>query len=237
MTPLRWDPAAAPVVTLVATITICYLVFFLASGPAAARRLFRPASAEALRTTVAFWRRAVGFVVLGVVPLLVLVLGLGGDPADYGVTLRDPGVSLALAAVLLAVLVPLLAIQARRPWFHRHYPEVRTREWTRGHEALSAASWLGYLVAYELFFRGVLLFGLAHAFGPWPAIALTTCAYVFVHLNKNAAEAIGSLIMGVIYAFVALHTGSLLMPIVVHWITAASADAFALTHHPELTRT
>ncbi|TNF37796.1 MAG: CPBP family intramembrane metalloprotease [Deltaproteobacteria bacterium] len=237
MTPLRWDPASAPVVVLVATATVCYLAFFILAGPAAARRLFRPADDDALRTAVAFWRRGVGVVLLGVVPLLVLSLGLGGDLAEHGLTLRDPGPSLAFAAATLALMLPILALQARRPWFHRHYPEARLRAWTRGHEAANALSWLAYLVAYEAFFRGFLLFGLAHALGPWPAIAITTAAYVFVHLTKNAGEAVGSLVMGLVYGFVALHTGSILMPLVAHWVSAVAADTWALSHHPEMTRT
>jgi len=237
MTPLRWDPAAAPIVVVVGTVTVCYLAFHYLAGPAVARRLFGPPDGAALRTAVAFWRRGVGFVLLGVVPLTVLTVGLGAEPTAYGLSLDDAGLSLILAAVTLLVMVPLIALQSRRPWFHHHYPEARFTEWTRGREAASAGAWLVYLVAYEVFFRGFMLFGLAHQLGPWPAIVITTAAYVFVHLGKNAGEGVGSLLVGLLYGAVALHTGSILMPLVVHWVTAVAADLLAVTHHPEMTRT
>lgn len=228
MTDLSWDTATGGPVVVLATATACYAAYHYGSSAAAVRRLFGVSGDVAVRTAIGWWRRALGVLALGVVPFAVATLGLGHAPAALGLNADALGLSLALTAGLVALLAPLIALQARKPWFVAHYPEVREPvAWGPRDHARNAASWLAYLVGYELFFRGVLLFPLAAAFGPWPAIAISTFGYVLVHLPKNPGEGVGSLFIGVLYCAVALHTGSLVMPILAHWATAVAADGLA----------
>jgi len=201
------------VLALVGGATVFYLAFHLLQRADATPR--RP-----LR------RRWIGVVLLGVVPL-ALVAALSPRPlASYGLTIDHLPWSLAVSVATWLALLPLIALQARSVAFQAAYPELRLP--LVGAVARdNAASWILYLVAYELFFRGILLLGLAPLIGAHPALAVVTMGYVFVHLDKFAGEAIGTIFTGVGFGLAALHTGSIVMPVVAHVLIALTSDTLA----------
>jgi membrane protease YdiL (CAAX protease family) len=171
-------------------------------------------------------QRLSGVVLLGVVPALV-TCALPGGLTDYGWGLSNPGLALGLAAGISALVLPTIFLASRGPKFREDYPEMHGIEWDRGLRVRNFATWSLYLLAYEFFFRGFLLFPLAAAFGAWPAIAVTTLAYVYAHLPKNGSETTGTLPMGVVFASTSLVTGGFWAPFVVHVLIANFADWLA----------
>jgi membrane protease YdiL (CAAX protease family) len=146
-------------------------------------------------------------------------------PGALGVPMLVPGAAF-LGFVLL--LLPIVALSARRPESWKHYPEDRRDRWDAGAFGRNAASWAAYLVGYELFFRGLLLLTLADAYGPWPALALTTSIYAAAHFHKPAGEALGTLPMGFAFGLATLASGSVWPAIVGHLAIALTNDAVAI---------
>ena len=91
----------------------------------------------------------------------------------------------------------------------------------------NAATWTLYLLGYEFFFRGFLLFAVADAWGVWAGVCATTLAYVYAHLPKNADETIGTIPMGVVFALGALWSGGIWAPWLAHVIIANTSDLLA----------
>ncbi len=235
------EPHELPALITLVTAILCYTLFHLGMvSPRLRAWLVLRAGAErdpgrASLLEVLVLKRAMGVFWLGLVPLTVAALAdtHPGGLTAMGLTLAGATDSLAMAGATLVVLLPGVWLNARRPWFWTPYPEIRHDVWTPRLMALNALTWAAYLLAYELFFRGWLLFALEPGFGRWPAIAVMTALYVAVHLPKNPAEALGSLPLGVLFGATALWTGSILGPFVVHVVMAVATDALAVAACPQ----
>jgi|GEM_PF-1700230 len=216
------------VAVVLSAATLLYLVYHLAISRLFVTRLFRARTTNDadLRTTTSFFRKAVGAFLFGLVPAVALGLAWPGGLAACGFSFTDAPRSLLYALGFIALMVPLIASQARKPSFRQHYPEVR-RPFTRRVATWNALAWVAYLVGYEFFFRGVLVIALAPLVGPLPALTLSLMAYVFVQLDRYAGETLGTLFTGSLFGVVALVTGSILMPVVAHVGVALLTDHLA----------
>ena len=215
-------------VAVLVSATILYLAYHLLIDKKVVARLFPTESVDdaRLRTRVAFWRRWLGAVLFGVLPALPVVLFMPGGLGAVGLALGDVVKGAWMSGAFVAFLLPFVVFQARRASFRELYPEVRMP--LVGRTAIwSAISWAAYLVAYELFFRGFLVLGIAPIVGPLPAIAISLMGYVFVHLGKHPGEAVGTLVSGTWFGIVALESGSVLGPILAHLAMALATDYFA----------
>lgn len=73
-----------------------------------------------------------------------------------------------------------------------------------------------FLLAYEYFFRGVLLFSLIYSFGLVPAISLCTMLYVLMHAFDTKAEIIGAIPFGIILCLLSYYSQSIIIPFILH---------------------
>lgn len=178
-------------------------------------------------------RKWVGGVVLGFGAIVTLVL-LGKSPLDYGVATIHPQRTLMLTVICAMILVPIVAISMRNPKMWDHYPEIRTPRFTSKAAYFSASGWIIYLIGFEYFFRGFLLFLWADLFGVWPALAMTTCVYILVHLPTNATETSSTVPMGIVFGLLALYTGGFLAPLIVHVLVAITSDVIAARLDPRV---
>ncbi len=211
---------------------LCYLFFFFADHSVVFGRLFKalrlqPGSVKVLSS------RLGGLLWLGVVPLLFL-------------SLVSPVISLSWLGFYhtaetwfwLLILVPLpwlLAVFTSRSGRHRQqYPEVREKVWDRRLLVVDLLCWALYLLGYEAFFRGVMLFGLIGSMDVWLVVAINTLFYSLVHLPKGAGETVGSIPLGILLCLVSLTTGSFWIAFLVHLSMAWSNELMSLRHHTEI---
>lgn len=73
-----------------------------------------------------------------------------------------------------------------------------------------------FLLAYEYFFRGVLLFTLINSFGMVEAISLCTVLYVLIHAFDTKSEIIGAIPFGIILCLLSYYSKSIIIPFVLH---------------------
>ncbi len=216
---LAWPDDSAPILILLLA-SACYVAFHYGCHADRWR-------ARGVEEAPAVYRQRVGgFLLLGLLPALAS-LALPYPPAQLGFGLAKPGVAALFVLGMMALLTPILFAASRKPNFTEHYPQIRSAPWTRELYLGNWATWTLYLLAYEFFFRGFLLFPLAQWVGPWGAIAITTIAYVYAHLPKNADETIGTIPMGVIFAAAALYTGGFWAPFVLHVLIANTSETLA----------
>lgn len=73
-----------------------------------------------------------------------------------------------------------------------------------------------FLLAYEYFFRGVLLFTLINSFGMVEAISLCTVLYVLIHAFDTKSEIIGAIPFGIVLCLLSYYSKSIIIPFVLH---------------------
>ena len=73
-----------------------------------------------------------------------------------------------------------------------------------------------FLLAYEYFFRGVLLFTLINSFGMVIAILLCTILYVLIHAFDTKAEIIGAIPFGIVLCLLSYYSKSIIIPFIIH---------------------
>jgi len=167
--------------------------------------------------------------ILGLLPVLLARF-------VFKLPLRALGLGLGRArvgAAWLAIGVPLAVLAG---WIGAGSPEVRTvypldRALTAAPHAFvpHALAQFLYFGAWEVLFRGVLLFGLRDRLGPGTANLLQTALSVVAHFGRAFDETLAALPAGLLFGWVDLRVGSVWYIALVHWVVGVSLDWFILT--------
>lgn len=181
-----------------------------------------------------YFRRSIGMFLFGIVLLLVNVVWLPYQLSDYGVASQNWVTTLIWTFGLSAIIIPMNAFASRNPKNLIQYPEIRTQIWTKNILFWSAITWIGYLLAYEFMFRGVLLFACERAMGVELAITINVAIYAFFHIHKGLREAIGAIPLGIVLCLLTLKTGTIWIAFFVHVVLSLSNEWFSLKYHPKI---
>jgi membrane protease YdiL (CAAX protease family) len=180
------------------------------------------------------WRKLSGFILFGLITVVLAVLIFKIRPSDYGVTM---GSSLEFWPWLLIASVFFILLNffnSRNPELREKYPEMRLQTWNFPMILLAAAGWVIYLAGYEFLFRGLLLFGCYNAFGYWPAIVINLALYSALHLPKGLKEATATIPFGILICYLTLETHSIYPAILIHSLQAVSCEITCLWRNPEM---
>jgi len=157
-------------------------------------------------------------------PIMARLLFPAYSLRQLGLAFPGSGKPSVIGVVSSLILMPLLITvawlknrgTARKDGDFGRYPEIGMKTWTAGTIVANVGFWSLYLFAYELLFRGILLFLLAAELGVWPAIGINIALYSAVHIPKGAQEAVGALFLGFVFCLLALTTASVLVPFLAH---------------------
>lgn len=179
-------------------------------------------------------QRGWGVLFLGLATLLVILLGFKEKPGAFGL-----GFSFIVSPPWWSYLaIPLIVIashfQAATPDNLAVYPQIRIEKWSNKIVALSAGSWIAFLVAYEFFFRGFILFASLTVLDPLPAIALNCSFYGFAHFYKGPGETFGAMAVGVLLCYLTIITGNIWSAVLIHSVMALSNEWFSLRSNPDM---
>ncbi|MFA5327462.1 MAG: CPBP family intramembrane glutamic endopeptidase [Prolixibacteraceae bacterium] len=183
------------------------------------------------------FNRVVGFVVLGVIPVVISLIFLPEfSLANYGLTIRtETSLFSAVWIIGLAfVIVPLAYFSAKKPKNLLNYPQIRSKIWTKNLVLINAFGWALYLLGYELLFRGVLLIPLAGQLGVWPAVAVNISLYSATHIPKGLGETIGAIPFGLVLCILTLASGTIWIAFFAHLIMALTSSFASLKFNPEM---
>lgn len=222
------------VLTVLLTIVGYNIYWFLAISPRRKEKLEKQYDKEEASIRLVQFQKYTGALFLGVIPLMICLLVLPYSLADYGLSFKNTGISMLWICGLSALIFPINMSAGKRPANLEVYPNMRVRAWTPRLILLNSLSTMSYLFAYELLFRGLLLFTCVEVLGVWPAIAVNIALYSAVHLPKGAAETIGALPFGLLICYITLSTGTIWVAVVVHWVLSLTNDYFAVHYHPDM---
>ncbi|WP_170229172.1 CPBP family intramembrane glutamic endopeptidase [Polyangium fumosum] len=165
-------------------------------------------------------------VLLFAVPLVLAWIGLKEKPEKLGLGIGDARRWGRVTLGLLPLVVISAAILSRVPGVAAHY-----RAHTAGISGIEG--WIGWIgmwgaafFAWEFFFRGLLVVGLAQDLGGPAAVALHLVPFTLVHVGKPALEVLLTVPGGLVFGALAFRGRSMLGPFLLHWALGASLDLF-----------
>ena len=165
------------------------------------------------------------------VPAIIIRFVFRERVTDYGLKLRGLIDGWWLYLVMLAVVLPLVFYVSSSPSFLRTYPYYQPEP----NEPLWPKLWIweaAYFAQFfclEFFFRGFMVHGTKHRFGPY-SIFVMTIPYCMIHFGKPLPETLGSIVAGVVLGFMSLKTRSIWLGTAVHITVALTMDLLALKH-------
>jgi membrane protease YdiL (CAAX protease family) len=229
---LTWHPHYFEPVFAVCSFIVLYIVyhynfshFLIRAVSAILKNLFHVDTGNRVHILL---ERAIGFVLFGLIPFLSIFFVLEGTPYEYGFALVENPLFYVSALILCALLFPVLLAFSKTPEAEKNSPLSCPEGLTAGLVIWHVFSRVLYLTGYEFLIRGYLLFTLARFMNAWPAIFVVTALYTCIHIEKGKGEAIGSFLMGIVFGLLALMSGSVLIPLLVHAYIAVVVDILVL---------
>ncbi|MBI2620142.1 MAG: CPBP family intramembrane metalloprotease [Ignavibacteriales bacterium] len=165
-------------------------------------------------------------VLFGLVPLVIIRFIFRDPLSSYGLQLGDWSFGWKALLVLSPIFVVSAFPSSRMSDFVAEYPLYERAGETARTFLTHAFSYLFFYVAWEIYFRGFMQFGLRSSLGDWNAILVQVMASCLIHIGKPAGETFSSIIGGIVWGMLAFRTRSLVYGIVTHWILGISLDFF-----------
>jgi membrane protease YdiL (CAAX protease family) len=169
-------------------------------------------------------------VALFIIPALVLML-TGHSPRAFGMCWGNARIWGPYLAVFLVVMVPVVLIASRMPSVQQYYPQCKQVRFEPGLWPILILSYGCYFLAWEFFFRGFLLFGLARRLGAY-SIVIQTIPFCLMHLGKPNAEVWASVIAGLALGMMAYRGKSVLPCVFIHWLCAVGLELITVLWRP-----
>ena len=215
----------------VLTLTITYSLYWFLTHNIKFLRAIGGGKSSAGQWTA---RRLTGFVLMGVIPaILVYTFDLiSFSELGFNNSWDNEGWYWVLGVGAVTLLVSLGV--AKKPVNLKSYPQIRESNWTTLTMVQEYGGWFLYLVGYEFLFRGLFLFGTIPVLGYTGAIAVNICAYSLAHMVKGWQETFGAIILGFIYAYVTIITGSLWFALFMHVFQAWSNSFFSFRNQEDM---
>ena len=177
-----------------------------------------------------YWFSADGFLML-VVPLIIIPLVLKGKPSDYGFRLGDVKFGLKSSALFIIVMLPVLWIASGNKAFASTYPQGGPFVRENIEVLLYYELFVGfYMLAWEFFWRGYVLFGLKEKFGFY-AIFIQMVPFFILHRGKPDIETFASIFAGLILGIQAWRANSFVYCFIVHWGVMIFVDVISVLRY------
>ncbi|WP_448528253.1 CPBP family intramembrane glutamic endopeptidase [Raineya sp.] len=216
-------------------VTVGFIAYWFISQSAFLEKIFEKKYKP--REKAIYWvvfQRFVGAIFLGILPMIAMSFGAKFFPNQYGDVLPVSNSTWWWIVGLSALVLPINYLNAKKPDNLAMYPQIRTKEWTLATFLWEYGTWVLYLYAYELLFRGILLFAIWQATQmAWLAIAVNVAIYAIAHIPKGQKEAIGAIPLGIVLAYLTLAEGNIWIAVIVHILLALSNSFFSFLAQPE----
>jgi len=179
--------------------------------------------------------RFYGGLLFGGVPVLILLILKINVLDNLGLHIPEgPIFWHLLSAFMIIAIIPLIYYQARSSSNLSDYPQIKSPQWNLNLILMNSASWIFYLIGYEVLFRGFLLFPLFDELSLGLVLIINLSIYSLSHVAKSFREGLGTIPIGLLLFVIAWKTNSILYPIIIHWTIALSNSFFSVRHHPEM---
>ena len=171
------------------------------------------------------WSNLTALILLLMIPLFIMRFTEGWRPSDLGLSICHIKKAILAVQFLWLFMIPVIWYVASMPDFQKTYPFLRSVENNMPLFVYFELAILIKWIAWEFFFRGFMLFGLAKDMGG-KAVLISTLSFAIMHIGKPEVEALSSIIAGFILCYIALRTKSIWPGVLLHWQVAMTMDFF-----------
>jgi len=144
-----------------------------------------------------------------VIPLIIIVVVLRENPAEYGFRLGDWKAGLAMTGIVILIAAPILYFTASSDSSMQAYYQRLLTPRLPGYVFLD-------LIGWEFVFRGWLLFGYAKKYGH-DALWLQAVPFALMHLGKPEVETLSTIFGGFLFGLVAWRSRSFIYAFLIHY--------------------
>lgn len=174
-----------------------------------------------------YWFLADGGIMF-ILPLLSIKFIFREKLSDYGFTLGDKKFGLITSGIFLLVMIIVVWIVSGSQTFAITYPQggVKVRE-NLMIFILYEICILIYMLGWEFFWRGYMLFGLKSRFGYY-AVFIQMIPFFILHKGKPEIELFASIFAGLILGVQAIRSRSFIYCWILHWLVMLSIDGISV---------
>jgi len=224
-----------PVISLSATL-ISFLFYHFITNSGSLYDNFQ--KKFGIKRALEFWihfRQIIGFIFLGGIPFLVVLIILKGKLKAYGLSWSFNSEVLFYTLILSVIIISINFFASRSPVNLKKYPLIKTKVWNVKLLIISSLGWIIYLLGYEFLFRGFLLFTCIQSFGIWPAVIINIIVYSLAHVPQGLNETLGAVPFGLVLCYIVVLSGTIWPAFLLHVLLAISNEWFSIRNNPEIT--
>ena len=149
------------------------------------------------------------------------------SPEDFGISLGNPRVWLKDVIVFYVLFLIILVIAFKFTNLKNIYPLYRKSAHTMSYFLYFQLVQMWYMLGWEFFFRGFMLFGLERTFGR-TAVLVQAIPFAIAHFKKPQIEAYGSIFAGIFLGLMGLRARSFLPCFLLHYLILLTADILGI---------
>lgn len=216
----------------ISVVTIAFIAYYFTIHSEALHRFFiKKDGQNGAKSSWIIFQRLSGFFYFGLIPALVAIYQQIA-PEEIGWTFHQKAPIWGWVIGLSAVCFIINYFACQKQDHLDMYPQIRTPQpWNKSLTIISSLTLVIYTLAYEMMFRGYLLFTCEKELGVTLAIVINTAIYALVHIPKGWKETVGTFPMGIILCWLTLETGNIWIAVLVHVALALSSEWFSIAQH------
>ncbi|MEO1261866.1 MAG: type II CAAX endopeptidase family protein [Bacteroidota bacterium] len=216
----------------ISVVTLSFIVYyFIVYAEKTMDFFIKNNGKEKAKITAIIFQRLAGVFFFGIVPLIFIV-AMNQRFTDVGLSFESKSPMWGWILGLGAVCFIINYFSAKKDDHLAVYPQIRTPQpWSRTLLIISSLTLTLYTLAYEMMFRGYLLFSCEKELGMWLAIIINTVIYTLVHLPKGWKETVGSIPMGIVLCWLTLKSGNIWAAFFIHISLVLSSEWFSIREH------
>lgn len=168
------------------------------------------------------------FILLGVIPLFLINAVFKESVKEYGLNIGDwkkgiKSIAIFFPVIAAFVLYPSIYNQEMVSFYPQSKEAAASTNLFLKFEAIRI---LLFYTGWEIFFRGFMLFGLRKHVGDAMAICIQIIPSCLWHIGMPTGEIFASIFGGILFGMMALKTGSILYPYILHCLIGFTLDLF-----------
>ena len=148
-------------------------------------------------------------------------------PADFGISLGRPKEWIRDVLIFYLVFLVILVLAFKFTNLKNVYPLYRRSAHGLNYFLFYQLIQMWYLLGWEFFFRGFMLFGLERKFGRM-SVLVQAIPFAIVHFKKPQLEAYGAIFAGIFLGLIGLRARSFLPCFLLHYMIILTADILGI---------
>jgi membrane protease YdiL (CAAX protease family) len=155
------------------------------------------------------------FFTLFIVTTLIIKFGFREKLSNYGLKIGDYKVGIFISILFIFLMIIIIWFASSSTLFAENYPLLNSAKNSWNTFLVYELTLLIYMVAWEFFWRGFMLFGLENKFGYY-SVLIQMVPFVILHNGKPFLETFGAIFGGIALGVLALRTRSVYYCIITH---------------------